>query len=104
MHWSHPTLEPCGMSATILLRQPYSHYARLILAIRDVTRAQTARLQFGLVHAGSTEYKSMFRSESPAFGIEMCSDEFSLKHACSAILSSRSGESVESSWVPFPLR
>src|SRR6218665_3952636 len=43
----------------ILLRQPYSHYARLILAISDVTRAQTARLQFGLVHAGSTEYKSM---------------------------------------------
>src|SRR6218665_3887620 len=26
----------------ILLRQPYSHYARLILAISDVTRAQTA--------------------------------------------------------------
>src|SRR6218665_1295282 len=43
----------------ILLRQTYSHCAPIILAIRDVTRAQTARLQFGLVHAGSTEYKSM---------------------------------------------
>src|SRR6218665_2748397 len=31
----------------------------LFFAIRDVTGAQMARLQFGLAHAGATEYKSM---------------------------------------------